>query len=95
MQITHRRRAALVAAAGLGLAVLGGGLAYAATSQGSPAQQLNDPDVYACVNQAGGIDYLEYRLPIPHACWFTNETLWRLDPGGQVTPGPTVTATSG
>lgn len=95
MRITHRRRAGLVAAGALALAMLGGGLAYAATGSSSPAQQLNDPDVYACVNQAGGIDYLEYRLPIPHACWFASETLWRLDPGGQVTPGPTVTATSG
>lgn len=90
MKITRIAAAAATAS----VLALGGGLAYAATG-GPPAQQLNDPDVYACVNPAGGIDYLEFHLPLPHPCWFSNETLWRLDPGGALTPGPTVTATSG
>lgn len=89
------KRTRLAAAAAVVALLAGGGVAaYAATST-TPAQQLNDPDVYACVNPAGGIDYLEFHLPLPHPCWFSDETLWRLDPGGALTPGPTVTATSG
>ena len=51
------------------LAGAGGGAALAAVTT-SPAAQVTDPDVYACVNPAGGIDYLEFRLPLPHRCWF-------------------------
>jgi hypothetical protein len=87
----HRKAlaAALFAAA---LAGAGGGAALAAVTS-SPAAQVTDPDVYACVNPAGGIDYLEFRLPLPHRCWFANEQLWRWSVNP--VPGPTVTAPAG
>ena len=32
--------------------------------------------MFACVNKSGKIDYLEFRAPLPHQCWFAGETLW-------------------
>ncbi len=90
--VMTRSRIAAAAAAAIALASLGTGIALAASSAG-PAPQLNNPDVYACVNQAGQIDYLEFRLPIPHLCWFASESLWRWSVNP--VPAPTVTATSG
>lgn len=88
MNLKVKIAAVAVAACG----VLGGGVAYAAVAS-SPAPQVNSPDVYACVNTGGGVDYLEFRLPIPHPCWFPSETLWRWSVNP--TPAPTVTSTSG
>lgn len=88
-----RYRTKAVAVAAAAVAVIGGGTAYAAVASSGPAPQVLSPDVYACVNQSGGIDYMEYRLPIPHPCWFANESLWRWSVNP--TPAPTVTATAG
>lgn len=93
---TFKNRTALkITALALGTGFLVGGTAAAAvalTSQGS-APQINNPDVYACVNSAGQIDYMEFRLPIPHPCWRADENLWRWSVNP--TPAPTVTSTSG
>jgi hypothetical protein len=93
---TLRSKTALrLAGLALGIGAVLGGTAAAAvalTSQGS-APQVNSPDVYACVNNAGAIDYLEFRLPIPHPCWRADESLWRWSVNP--TPSPTVTATNG
>lgn len=83
-----RTKAAAAAAAVAAAAVISGGSAYAVTAS-TGAAQVTDPDVYACVNPSGGVDYLEFRFPIPHPCWFSNETLWRWSVNP--TPAPTVT----
>jgi hypothetical protein len=88
----HKKGALAAVSLALAIAAAGGGLALAATS-GSPAAQLNGSDVYACVSASGQVDYLEFRLPIPHPCWQSGETLWRWSVNP--TPGPTVTASSG
>ena len=51
--------------------------------------------VFACVNPAGGIDYLEFRQPLPHQCWFAGESLWYWDavPLVVATPTPTPSPT--
>ncbi len=87
-----RRKAAAVAATVLAALAAAAGVAWAAIPDG-PSPQVNSPDVYACVNASGGIDYLEFRLPIPHPCWFANESLWRWSVNP--TPAPTVTTTAG
>ncbi len=93
MSIKNRIKAAIITGiAAIALVGSGVGLALAASS-GGPAAQINNPDVYACVNPSGGIDYIEFRLPIPHPCWFSNESLWRWSVNP--TPAPTVTATAG
>ncbi len=86
-----RYRKTAVAAA-LGAVLLGGTAALAAVTS-SPAAQVTDPDVYACVNAAGGVDYVEFRLPLPHPCWYAGEQLWRWSVNP--TPGPAITAASG
>jgi len=88
-----RRFKTAVATVAAAAVLTGGGTAAYAALRSSPAPQVNSPDVYACVNPSGGIDYLEYRLPLPHPCWYGNETLWRWSVNP--TPAPTVTATSG
>ena len=90
--IIRRKKAAAIAAATLIALASAAGIAWAAVSNG-PAPQVNSPDVYACVNQGGGIDYLEFRVPIPHPCWFASETLWRWSVNP--VPAPTVTTTAG
>lgn len=85
--MTLRVKVAAVAA----VAVIGGGTAYAVAASAGPAQPSTE--VYACVNQSGGIDYLEFRAPLPHPCWFLNEQLWQWAVGPA--PAPTVSATSG
>jgi hypothetical protein len=49
--------------------------------------------VFACVNPAGGIDYLEFRQPLPHQCWFAGEALWYWDAVPLAVASPTPTAT--
>lgn len=46
------------------------------SSNSSPAVQPTGSYVFACVNKSGKIDYLEFRRPLPHQCWFAGETLW-------------------
>src|SRR6266568_1053047 len=59
-----------------------------------PAAQASGDYVFACVNSSGKIDYLEFRLPLPHQCWFSGETLWHLaavpavDPVPSASPSP-------
>ena len=59
-----------------------------------PAAQASGDYVFACVNSSGKIDYLEFRLPLPHQCWFSGETLWHLaavpavDPVPSTSPSP-------
>jgi hypothetical protein len=35
--------------------------------------------ITAPMTPAGGIDYLEFRKPLPHQCWFAGESLWYWD----------------
>ncbi len=88
-----RKTIVKLAAVGLAAGAVLGGSIGAAVALSSNAVQVNSPDVYACVNQSGGVDYLEFRLPVPHPCWFANEQLWRWSVNP--TPAPTVTSTSG
>src|SRR5713101_1831236 len=53
-----------------------------------PAAQASGDYVFACVNSSGKIDYLEFRLPLPHQCWFSGETLWHLAAVPAVDPVP-------
>ena len=63
----------------------------------SPAPQASGEYVFACVNKGGKIDYLEFRAPLPHQCWFAGETLWHfaalpaVEPTATPTPTPTPT----
>jgi hypothetical protein len=50
----------------------------ATASTASPAPQSTGTYVFACVSKSGKIDYLEFRLPLPHQCWFSGESLWHL-----------------
>lgn len=89
----------IAAGAVTGLLVLaGGGTAYATGVFASSAPQPAATDVYACVNINGGLDYFEFRAPIPHPCWFAGETLWAwpasVTPVVQPTATTTVTATA-
>jgi hypothetical protein len=47
--------------------------------------------VFACINKSGKIDYLEFRLPLPHQCWFSGETLWHFAAVPAIAPSPTPT----
>jgi hypothetical protein len=47
--------------------------------------------VFACINKSGKIDYLEFRLPLPHQCWFSGEILWHFAAVPAVAPSPTPT----
>jgi hypothetical protein len=73
---------------------LGATIASAATGSSTatkvPALQGSGQYVFACVNPAGGIDYLEFRQPLPHQCWFSGESLWYWDavPLAGATPSP-------
>ena len=72
---------------------LGATVATAASGSGAstkaPALQ-SGRYVFACVNSAGGIDYLEFRTPLPHQCWFPGESLWYWDAVPLAQPTPTV-----
>lgn len=72
-----------------------------ATSTASPAVQSTGTYIFACVNKSGKIDYLEFRSPLPHQCWFSGESLWHLaavpaidpTPSPSASPSPTPTPT--
>jgi hypothetical protein len=64
----------------------------AAASTASPAVQGTATYVFACVNKSGKIDYLEFRAPLPHQCWFSGESLWHLAAVPAVDPTPSPSA---
>ncbi|MGH3256633.1 MAG: hypothetical protein ACRDOU_14780 [Streptosporangiaceae bacterium] len=84
---------------------IGAGVAVASVAGASPPPnaQPSAQYVFACVNQGGKVDYLEYRTPLPHQCWHSGETLWHwaaatgptASPSASptATPTPTVTVT--
>jgi len=61
---------------------------YSSSTVSRPAAQASGDYVFACVNSSGKIDYLEFRLPLPHQCWFSGETLWHLAAVPAVDPVP-------
>ena len=67
----------------------------ASSATARPAPQASGEYVFACVNKSGKIDYLEFRAPLPHQCWFAGETLWHFAalPAVEPTPTPTPTPT--
>src|SRR5206468_10057319 len=71
----------------------------ASSATASPAPQSSGEYVFACVNKSGKIDYLEFRSPLPHQCWFSGETLWHfaalpaVEPTATPAPTPTPTPT--
>lgn len=71
----------------------------ASSATASPAPQASGEYVFACVNKSGKIDYLEFRAPLPHQCWFAGETLWHfaalpaVEPSPSPSPTPTPTPT--
>jgi hypothetical protein len=67
----------------------------ASSAAASPAPQASGEYVFACVNKSGKIDYLEFRAPLPHQCWFAGETLWHFAalPAAEPSPTPTPTPT--
>lgn len=73
-------RLRLAAIAGVAIAVLSGGAAYAATSQGDPPapvvsnDQANNTSIFECFN-GGKPSYAEWRLPLPHTCWYPGDVL--------------------
>jgi hypothetical protein len=67
----------------------------ASSAAAGPAPQSSGEYVFACVNKSGKIDYLEFRAPLPHQCWFAGETLWHFAalPAAEPSPSPTRTPT--
>jgi hypothetical protein len=67
----------------------------ASSATAGPAPQASGEYVFACVNKSGKIDYLEFRAPLPHQCWFAGETLWHFAalPAAEPSPSPTPTPT--
>jgi hypothetical protein len=65
----------------------------ASSAAASPAPQASGEYVFACVNKSGKIDYLEFRAPLPHQCWFAGETLWHFAALPAVVPSPSPTPT--
>ena len=71
----------------------------ASSATAGPAVQASGEYAFACVNKNGKIDYLEFRAPLPHQCWFAGETLWHfaalpaVEPSPSSTPTPTPTPT--
>jgi hypothetical protein len=89
----------VLAVATLVVGSIGAGAAVAsaaARGTSSPAAQPGGPYVFACVNKSGKIDYLEFRKPLPHQCWFSGETLWHwaVVPGPTASPSPSASATA-
>jgi hypothetical protein len=96
----QKRTRAIVLTASMTVAgiALGATIASAANSSSPKPPALQNTSgryVFACVNPGGGIDYLEFRAPLPHQCWFAGETLWYWDAvplaGAGTTPPPTPT----
>ena len=95
MQI-KTRVAAITASLTLAGIAAGATIASAASGTSTPSPALQTGKyVFACVNPNGKIDYLEFRKPLPHQCWFAGESLWYWDavPLAEPTPTPTPTAT--
>jgi hypothetical protein len=80
----------LAGAIGVGAAV-----ASSAGASSPPNAQPDGQYVFACVNQDGKIDYLEFRNPLPHQCWHSGEILWHwaVDPGPTASPSASSSAT--
>ncbi len=96
----QKRTRAIVLTASMTVAGIALGATIASAANGSspkvPAlQSTSGRYVFACVNPEGGIDYLEFRAPLPHQCWFAGESLWYWDAvplaGAGTTPTPTPT----
>jgi hypothetical protein len=95
MQI-KTRAVAITASLTLAGVAVGATIATAAGSTSPPPPALQQGRyVFACVNPNGKIDYLEFRKPLPHQCWFPGESLWYWDavPLAEPTPAPTPTPT--
>src|ERR1700748_2033517 len=60
----------------------------ASSATAGPAVQASGEYAFACVNKNGKIDYLEFRAPLPHQCWFAGETLWHFAALPAVVPSP-------
>ena len=98
----QKRTRAIVLTASMTVAgiALGATIASAANSSSPKPPALQNTSgryVFACVNPGGGIDYLEFRAPLPHQCWFAGESLWYWDAvplaGAGTTPTPTFSPT--
>ncbi len=92
----QKRTRAIAITASMTVAGIALGATIASAASGSntkvPAlQSTGSRYVFACVNPAGGIDYLEFRAPLPHQCWFSGESLWYWDAVPLAQPGPTPT----
>ena len=84
------RNIALIASLAVACIALGATIASAANSSSSAVPALQSTSgryVFACVNPDGGIDYLEFRAPLPHQCWFAGESLWYWDAVPLAQPG--------
>jgi hypothetical protein len=92
MKKPKTRTIAITASMTIAGIALGATVASAASGSSSaakvPALQ-SGRYVFACVNPAGGIDYLEFRQPLPHQCWFSGESLWYWDAVPLAQPTPT------
>ena len=93
-----KAKASLITAA-LVVGGIGAGAAVASaalTSGSSPAAQPTGQYVFACVNKQGKIDYLEYRTPLPHQCWYSGEALWHwaVEPTTSLLPVPVTLSVS-
>ena len=96
----QKRTRAIVLTASMTVAgiALGATIASAANSSKPKVPALQSTSsryVFACVNPAGGIDYLEFRTPLPHQCWFAGEAVlyWDAVPLAQPGPTPTISPT--
>ena len=71
---------------------IGVGAAMASSAGASPPSnaQPSVQYVFACVNQSGKIDYLEFRTPLPHQCLHSGESLWHW----AGSPGPTASSSA-
>ena len=86
--------AVLVKSVSFGTTTNAGYSSAASSATASPAPQASGEYVFACVNKSGKIDYLEFRAPLPHQCWFAGETLWHFAALPAVEPSPSPTPTS-
>lgn len=80
--------------------ILAGGIAVGAVVASSagattpPNAQPSAQYVFACVNQNGKIDYLEFRTPLPHQCFHSGESLWHLAGSAAPTASPSASPTA-